>query len=240
MQPRAQRFGNKNPLARLQQFAQAKPQAQPVEVEHCELCSVPLALQHRHLLEMETRQVVCSCDPCALRFQLVVDGRFKLIPRDARALPGFHMTDGQWDSLSLPIDLAFFLYSSTAEKMVAYYPSPGGVTESLLPLDAWETLVADNPALGEMEPDVEALLVNRVKQSRQYFLAPIDTCYRLVGLVRVHWRGFSGGYTIWDEIEQFFTHLENTARPISSTSHSAPRNSFGNGYAISHSALDDA
>ena len=35
-----------------------------------------------------------------------------------------------------------------------------------------------------MEPDVEALLINRVGPAREYFLAPIDECYRLVGLIR--------------------------------------------------------
>ena len=61
--------------------------------------------------------------------------------------------------------------------MTAMYPSPAGATESLLPLTAWTTLVADNPVLGQLEPDVEALLVNRVGESREYFLAPIDACY---------------------------------------------------------------
>ena len=211
MQPRMQRFGRKNPLATLRQFATVRPPAAP---ERCELCSEALAPRHRHLLEMETRQVACACDPCAMRFQLVVEGRFKLIPRDARTLPGFRMTDAQWTGLALPIDLAFFLHSSQAEKVVAYYPSPAGVTESLLPLDAWETLVEENPALAQMDTDVEALLVNRMKSARTYFLTPIDTCYELAGLVRMHWRGFSGGDDVWREIDQFFARLAQTARPI--------------------------
>ncbi len=91
---------------------------------------------HRHLLEMAKRQVVCACDPCALRFHDVVDGRFKLIPRDARTLPGFRLTDAQWESLALPIDLAFFFDSTPEGKMTAMYPSPAGATESLLPLTA--------------------------------------------------------------------------------------------------------
>ena len=43
------------------------------------------------------------------------------------------------------------------------------------------------------EPDVEALLVNRVGAVREYFIVPIDECYKLVGLIRLHWRGLSGG-----------------------------------------------
>ena len=45
--------------------------------------------------------------------------------------------------------------------MKAYYPSPMGPTESLLELDAWAALEAANPVLATLEPDVEALLVNR-------------------------------------------------------------------------------
>ena len=44
--------------------------------------------------------------------------------------------------------------------------------------------------LKNMEPDVEALLVNRIGHARawtsEYFLVPIDQCYKLVGLIRSH------------------------------------------------------
>jgi hypothetical protein len=94
------------------------------------------------------------------------------------------------------------------------YPSPAGATESQLPLEAWEVLVADNPVLAKLEPDVEALLVNRVGSARLYYLAPIDTCYRLVGLIRMYWRGLSGGETVWKEIGQYFERLEQQAVPV--------------------------
>lgn len=217
MQPRADRFGTRSPFRTLRQFAQPRPQ--PEVAELCELCSIPLAPHHRHLLEVEVRRIVCACDPCALRFHNVIGGRFKLIPRDARALPGFRMTDAQWDELALPINLAFFLHSSPAGKVVALYPSPAGVTESLLPLASWDLLVEENPALAEMEDDVEALLVNRVTEPHRYFLAPIDACYELAGLVRLRWRGLSGGDAVWREIDQFFIRLEQAARPLKALSH---------------------
>ena len=181
----------------------------PPELEHCELCSIRLGPIHRHLLEMATRRIVCACDPCALRFESVAGGKFKLIPRDARPLPNFKMTDEEWEGLSLPINLAFFFYDSPNEKMAAYYPSPAGATESLLPLSAWEALVEANPFLREMQPDVETLLVNRVEGAREYFLAPIDVCFELVGLIRVHWRGFSGGEDVWREINGYFGRLKS-------------------------------
>lgn len=184
----------------------------PAPEEQCELCSIRLGLIHRHLLELASRKIVCACDPCALRFENVLEGRFKLMPRDARAILDFHMTDVEWENLSSPIDLASFFYSTPHQKMAAMYPSPAGPTESLLPLTSWETLVRRNPALQTMQADVEALLVNRWQGAREYYLAPIDACYELVGTIRMHWRGLSGGDEVWKEIEKFFARLRITAR----------------------------
>lgn len=190
-------------LQALRRFAKPRSMAR----ERCELCSLPIGPEHRHLLEMENRKIVCACDPCAMRFTDVVGGRFKLIPRDARPLTDFQMTDAQWEEFVLPINLVFFFRHSHADKMMALYPSPAGATESLLPLNAWEALVRDNPALAQMEPDVQALLVNRVGETRKYYLAPIDVCFELVGLIRANWRGFSGGAEVWKKLDEFFARL---------------------------------
>jgi hypothetical protein len=200
----------RNSFATLQKLAQQPSREKPA-VETCELCRVSITPWHRHLLEVAKRQIVCACDACALRFQDVVGGSYKLIPRDVHTLPDFHLSDAQWDGLAVPINLAFFFYSTPAARLVAMYPSPAGATESLLPLDTWETLVAENSRLNQMEPDVEALLVNRVGAEQAYYLAPIDTCYRLVGLIRMHWRGLSGGDKVWQEIGQFFDDLKRKA-----------------------------
>jgi hypothetical protein len=200
------------PFATLRRFAVSRHE--PVR-ERCELCRIGLAPEHRHLLETATHKIVCACDACALRFQDVVEGRFKLIPRDVRSLPDFHLTDAQWDDLALPIDLAFLFHSTPAKRMMALYPSPAGATESLLSLSAWDSLVVENPALARMEPDVEALLVNRVGERRLYSIAPIDVCFELVGVMRTHWRGLSGGEEVWREIDAFFVRLEARARPVS-------------------------
>jgi hypothetical protein len=207
---------HQSPVATMRRFVRSRPESAVARVapERCELCSAELPPTHRHLFEMTKREVVCACDPCAMRFHDVVGGRFKLVPRDARALPNFKLSDAQWENLSLPIDLAFFFFNSLPGKMTDMYPGPAGATESLLPLTAWATLVADNPLLGQLEPDVEALLVNRVGSSRDYFVAPIDACYELVGLIRMHWRGLSGGDAVWREIASFFSRLQENARTL--------------------------
>jgi len=136
---------------------------------------------------------------------------FLRIPRDAQPLSAFIITDADWAALRLPIDLAFFVRSSAERRVIAYYPSPAGPTESLLDLDAWNDIVRNNPVLDRMEPDVEALLINRTRGRRDYFIAPIDQCYKLTGLIRRHWRGFSGGDDVWREIERFFERLRGQA-----------------------------
>lgn len=159
------------------------------------------------MLEMATRKIVCACDACTMTFVPVIGGRFKVIPRDARRLTDFKISDADWENFALPINLAFFFHHTPNQKTVALYPSPAGATESLLPLSAWEALVRQNPSLTEMQADVEALLVNRVREAREYFIAPIDKCFELVGLIRLHWRGFSGGEEVWREIDRFFAGL---------------------------------
>ncbi|HEY3838663.1 MAG TPA: DUF5947 family protein [Bryobacteraceae bacterium] len=184
-------------------------------LERCELCAAELAANHQHLFEPGKRKVMCACPACSLLFS-GSDTRYKRVPRRVRLLANFSLSEAQWDRLAIPINMAFFFMSSPDERTVALYPSPAGPVESLLPLDAWKDLVQENPALAEMEPDVEALLVNRVGQSRgagaaEYFVVPIDECYKLVGLIRGSWRGFSGGTEVWQEIGKFFAGLKERA-----------------------------
>jgi hypothetical protein len=122
-------------------------------------------------------------------------------------LEDFRLSDGQWENLSIPIGLAFLFESTRVGAVVAVYPSPAGGTESLPMRDAWTALVEHNPVLGTFAPDVEALLVNRMEGAREHFRVPIDECYKLVGLVRSKWRGFTGGLALWGEMGRFFETL---------------------------------
>jgi hypothetical protein len=199
----------RNPISAIRQFVR-KPQAPPAE--RCALCGLALHSGHSHLLEPATRGLVCSCEACAVLFTGRKEGRYRRIPRDIESLAGFRLSDERWEELHLPINLTFFVRSTEAERVLAFYPSPAGAVESLLPLDAWQALVDQNPVLRELEPDVEALLVNRVHGERAYYRAPIDECFKLVGLIRAHWRGLSGGTEVWQEVDQFFASLKKRAR----------------------------
>ncbi|HVS38675.1 MAG TPA: DUF5947 family protein [Gemmataceae bacterium] len=179
--------------------------------ERCDLCGAGLTPQHVHLIEPAGRRLHCCCDACAVLFDNPQNARYRLARPRVQHLPDFRLTDEQWDALRIPIDLAFFFRSSAEDRVVAVYPSPAGPIESLLTLEAWRRLEDANPVLRELAPDVEALLVHRVGRTREHFLASIDECYKLVGLIRTHWRGLSGGTELWREINGFFAGLSARA-----------------------------
>ena len=97
--------------------------------------------------------------------------------------------------------------------MVGLYPSPAGATECELDLSAWDALRADNPVLESLEADAEGLIVNRLSSPPQHAIAPIDDCYRLVGLVKASWEGISGGTGLELALQGFFDELRERGRP---------------------------
>ena len=202
----------------LRRLAQPRPEPpQVVEEERCDLCAEPLGPRHRHLLDVQERRIMCACRPCSILFDSAAagGGHFRLLPERVRVLDDFRLDDRLWQGLRIPVDLAFFFESSAAGKVVAFYPAPVGATESLLELDAWEELVAANPVLAELEPDVEALLVDRRPGRREHWLVPVDRCYALVGLIMSRWKGLAGGQEVWEELGEFFSALHREAEVVS-------------------------
>lgn len=207
-----------DPLAVLRRFAR-----RPIPAESCEFCRRAVPSEHQHLIERGARRLICVCEACAILFPGGHD-RYQRVPRDLRSLPHFHLTDAQWEGLLIPIGMAFFYRSGEAGRVVAVYPSPAGPTESQLPLETWDEIAAANPALASLQPDVEALVVNRLGastresgafsgQPHEYYILPIDHCFRLVGLLRLHWKGLAGGAEVWTAIAGFFADVRARARP---------------------------
>jgi hypothetical protein len=201
----------------LRQVARRRPASDGAE--RCELCSAEIGPAHQHLLKPKQREIVCSCDACATVFCGQKGAHYLRVPRRIRVLADFCLADLQWESLMIPINLAFFYYDTAAGRMMAMYPSPAGAIESLLHLATWIEIAADHPALASMEPDVETFLVNRVDATHEYYIVPIDECFRLVGLIRMHWRGLSGGTEVWTEINRFFAGLKARATEVREHAH---------------------
>ena len=177
--------------------------------ERCDLCGRGIPDEHRHMLNLEERQILCACETCwGLRSG---DAAFRPVGTRTVWLDGFDLPEDVWASFQIPIGLAFFMYSSVTECVIALYPSPAGATESELHFSTWNGLVELNPVLEELEPDSEALIVNRMSDPPAYAIAPIDRCYMLVGLVKSSWQGISGGPDVAVAVDDFFSGLRAAA-----------------------------
>jgi hypothetical protein len=63
-----------------------------------------------------------------------------------------------------------------------------------------------------MEPDTVPCSSIAWASEREHYVVPLDRCYELVGLIRLHWRGLSGGEDAWRAIGQFFAALQEAGR----------------------------
>lgn len=183
--------------------------------EYCEMCGEDVLDEHSHVVDLDTRRLLCTCRPCAMLFTVAGAGRgnFRAVPERYLTDPQFLIDAGRWEELQVPVSVAFFFHNSVLDRVVAHYPSPAGATESLLDLSAWEAIVAENPLAAALEPDVEALVVRRERgASHEYYVVPIDTCYELVGRVRMHWSGFDGGAEARADLDAFFADMRSRAR----------------------------
>jgi hypothetical protein len=188
------------------------------------MCAEPLGDGHSHVVNLDSRQIMCTCRACWLLFthQGAAGGRYRAVPDRYLFDPGFKLGDGAWEALQIPVRVAFFFFNSDLGKVAAFYPSPAGATESLLSLEAWADVVAANPAMSDLAPDVEAMLVRRAGEGFECYLVPIDACYELVGLVRMHWKGFDGGEEAWAAIDGFFDAVRERSRPAAAAGEAGP------------------
>ncbi len=181
----------------------------------CEMCAVGIGEDHQHVVDVSVRALMCVCRPCYLLFAPVdADLRYKAVPDRYEELDDFELGPGRWESLEIPVNLAFFFRNSVLDKFIAFYPGPAGATESELPIDAFEAVLRENPRTSTMRADVEALIVHVVpgEVAPRCFIVPIDACYELVGRLRKVWRGFDGGQDAHTEIAEFFHRVEERSR----------------------------
>ncbi|MGZ4167379.1 MAG: DUF5947 family protein [Solirubrobacteraceae bacterium] len=179
------------------------------DTEACDLCGVGIAEDHRHLLHLAERRIVCACETCwAMRSG---EGDYRPTGNRTLWLAGLDVPDDLWATFQVPIGLAFFMASTVTGCIVAMYPSPAGATESELHFESWSRMRALNPVLEGLEPDIEGLIANRLSDPPVYVIAPIDRCYALTGAVKAAWEGISGGAGVAAAVDRFFAELRAEA-----------------------------
>jgi hypothetical protein len=208
----------------------APPQAAAEEA--CEFCAAGIPAEHGHVADLDSSSLMCACRACYLLFthsgaaerwqrgqeRQTVRGRYRSVPDRYRSDPGRPLSVADWDSLEIPVGLAFFLRSSQDGGVTGFYPSPAGATECRLDLQAWDRIAASHPLIGAAEPDVEAILISREAPGAdrvECFLVPVDACYELAGRMRLHWRGFDGGAEARQSIGSFLESVRARSRDIS-------------------------
>jgi hypothetical protein len=212
--PRAQ------PLAVLRRITSTRPA--PATEERCEMCAEPFHGEHRHVVNLDSRALLCTCRGCYLLFTAEnAQLKYRAVPDRYLSFPDFSLGARQWDELQIPVGIAFLFRNSVQGRTIAFYPGPAGATESELPLEAWGSVVAANPQLDVLRPDVEALLIRAPERRRgtdtdtyTCNVVPIDACYELVGQLRQVWRGFDGGQDAHRVMDEFFERVSARSQPV--------------------------
>lgn len=203
-------------LAALRRFSRPPSGA----AEKCEGCWAPLASAHEHRLHLgatsSDRKLECVCPACAAAD--VAGAPWKRVPNRCVRAQGLDAADVEWDALGVPIRLAFFVVAEGDPQPLAFFPSPAGPIELQPDLATFGRMREKSVAVQRMRPDVEALLVHHARPADdggpspgEQYVVSVDVCYRLVGIVRAHWRGFGGGAEVWRRIEALFVALGREA-----------------------------
>ena len=144
-------------------------------------CSAPIAPEHRHLLDLDQRELMCACRACSLLFDRGAAGA---------ATTGSCPTGGCGSTASSSTTLAGRSCGSrsTWPSSSAARKRAGAWSRSTRARWARRSRCCGSrpgrssrpttPCSPTLEPDVEALLVNRARGARRHWLVPIDDLLR--------------------------------------------------------------
>jgi Family of unknown function (DUF5947) len=122
---------------------------------------------HRHAVDTERHEVLCVCYACSVAFnrEEASEGHYRLVPQRRTRVPELSPA-----SLGVPVGLAFFVVQRDGS-VLAHYPSPAGATRWEADPQAWRVATGACGAVGDLAPEVEALLVTTARGRSEAWLA---------------------------------------------------------------------
>ena len=201
-------------LAGLRRIISERPA--PVVGERCEMCAEPITDEHPHVVDLESRALMCTCRGCYLLFTAEdAQLRYRAVPDRYLSFPDVTLDARQYDELEIPVGLAFLFNSSVLNRTVAFYPGPAGATESELPLEAWTRVVEANPSYRCCAPmskrccsgGLTGAASSPATWSQSMRVTPWS------GQLRRLWRGFDGGTEAHQAMDDFFAEIAARSRP---------------------------
>jgi hypothetical protein len=155
----------------------------------CSLCARPIEEKHDHLYSPAKREIACACFECALIVPSSDHAAFRKVPTGVQRI-AVRDVAGWLDRLNVPVGVAALIPSDGGGARLAY-PGPAGLVESTVDPALWRALCDDVPVAGQLAPEVEALVWSGL--THDVLRTGIDVVFRLVGELRTHWRGITGG-----------------------------------------------
>src|SRR5690242_717655 len=111
-------------VARMRSLARAGQPAKPATAdpspgaaqERCDICHTTIPDDHRHMLHLVDRRIVCTCEACWALYS----GNAEYRPTGMRTiwLDEFECDDPTWAAFQIPIGLAFFMRSTVTGGVV--------------------------------------------------------------------------------------------------------------------------
>ena len=170
----------------------------------CELCPIGIGEDHRHLLHLVERRIVCVCETCwSTRSG---DPEFRPPGSRTLVLDDFDMTDEVWQSFGIPIGLTFLCArvsaagSSPSTRARRVRPSPSSTS-------APGTRCARPTRSSTASSPTPRPSWSTARARRVYAIVPVDQAYKLVGLVKERWEGISGGRGVQEAVAEYFEAL---------------------------------
>jgi hypothetical protein len=96
-------------LLKLRRFIEPRPESERDAQERCGFCAEAIPEEHRHVVAIEKRSLLCVCRACYLLFTHPgsVRGKYRSVPDRYLRLSETALTDAQWDRLQIPVGMAF-------------------------------------------------------------------------------------------------------------------------------------